>query len=182
MATTKKKAPVDIKKTAVKKAVAAKKKTSERKSAPRPVVDAPVDAPKMAGPVAAIRSYFVNYFNFRDTSTRAEYWWMWLVLLGVNALLVAVNVPGVIAAAVTAVLFIPSRALAFRRFRDAGLSGWLYLVPMLVLLVWGYVRLLMWGAMVALDYVPLDMEVFAVLALAFMIMCFIVFVQPTKQK
>lgn len=73
--------------------------------------------------LTAIKLFFANYANFRGRSTRAEYWWVALFILIVSlafSLLKLDFLSGIFSLAI----FIPSLAIAFRRFHDTGRSGW----------------------------------------------------------
>lgn len=71
-----------------------------------------------------------RYVDFKGRSSRPEYWWFVLANFIISILL------GVVSAALsvawigdvyTLVLFVPSVAIAVRRLRDSGHSGWNYL-------------------------------------------------------
>lgn len=108
---------------------------------------------------AALKSYFVNYFNFSGRSTRAEYWWVilaqWLLQTVSSGLSAIIILPALSTAMLTGAenfntvfsgasgilfiilviiqlgLFVPSLSLTFRRLHDVNRSGvWLF-VPVL---------------------------------------------------
>ena len=84
----------------------------------------------------AIKNFFTKYFDFQGTATRSEYWFVWLALFVLRVIFVALPL-GILGTILWAIVFLPSRALACRRFHDVGLSCWWYLAPMLFLLVFG---------------------------------------------
>ena len=81
---------------------------------------------------------------------------------------------------VTLILFLPSRAVAFRRFHDVGLSGWWNLAPVLIGMCWFGMRSNTWAFMLDLEHMPGDMKVFGLLAIIWAVFNFIVVVQPSK--
>lgn len=117
-------------------------------------MDHTMSAPQRTGFLGAIKLFFTHYVDFRGTSRRSEYWWMFLtntvILLGlffwmaggfVTQLIQIVNnphagtsfmfttfVPAILLAVYSVVILVPSIALAARRFRDAGVAPvWLIL-------------------------------------------------------
>lgn len=101
--------------------------------------------------IKAYKQYWKNYFNFKGVSTRAEFWWVFLI----NSLILAVfafafggvaiissiatghadksfGIAAIIGLAVaviyTLAAIIPSISLHFRRYRDAGFTPWLLLI------------------------------------------------------
>ncbi|MEV8144393.1 DUF805 domain-containing protein [Specibacter sp. NPDC078709] len=90
----------------------------------------------IAGPVAAIKSFFKQYAVFSGRSTRSEFWWVQLfhfvVLMVVSVLFGAIDGSGASAlAGLIIVLYglymlaiiVPSLALFVRRLHDANMSG-----------------------------------------------------------
>jgi uncharacterized membrane protein YhaH (DUF805 family) len=67
----------------------------------------------------ALGNYFKGYLDWRGTSTRAEYWWMVLLVLMLSVFppLLIILVP---------VMIIPDTMLKIRRMHDIGKSGWYY--------------------------------------------------------
>lgn len=115
----------------------------------------------------SIKAFFSNYINFTGRSSRSEYWWMFLfaVILGLAALFGFLGaVIGVVSSAtgnvtpqkllgkmgIGLVIFllllllffliviIPAIALTIRRYRDAGVPWWIYLVQVLINIVSQY--------------------------------------------
>lgn len=129
----------------------------------------------------AIKNYWLGYVDFQGVSTRREYWYAWLFRAIV--LFVCLMFPSrMLWSVVGAVMFLPSRALSFRRFHDAGLSGWWYLGPTIFLPAYCVIRDEYWMFALNLDYVPLDMIFIMFLCVAYLFELLIVFVQPTKEK
>jgi uncharacterized membrane protein YhaH (DUF805 family) len=93
--------------------------------------------------VDAIALGFKKFVDFRGVSRRSEYWYwvLFTVLIGmVTATLdngVATAIPGFTALNdVTSIaLFLPTLAVAVRRFRDAGYSPWLLLLQIVPVFV-----------------------------------------------
>ena len=86
----------------------------------------------------AIRSGFQNYTNFRDRSTRSEYWYWALFALLANIVAgiadSAVGSVGIVSLAVGLAILLPGLAVSVRRMHDIGKSGWhllWVLVPLL---------------------------------------------------
>lgn len=73
--------------------------------------------------LTAIKLFFANYANFRGRSTRAEYWWVALFLVIVS-LAFSMLKHNLLSTIFSLAVFIPSLAIAFRRFHDTGRSGW----------------------------------------------------------
>ena len=67
----------------------------------------------------AISRGFTSYFTFSGRASRPEYWW-WVLFTA----LVAIIPLSIL------VTFIPSLALASRRLRDIGKSGWWLILPL----------------------------------------------------
>lgn len=88
----------------------------------------------------------------------------------------------ILSAIVSAIMFLPSRALAFRRFHDVGLSGWWYLGPLLFITIYSTIRNNMWTFMLGLDMFPTDLSYILLLFIIYAFALLIVFVQPSKLK
>ncbi len=131
--------------------------------------------------IDAIKNYWMGYVNFDGVATRREYWYVWLFRLAVACICVMFLTPTWYAV-VWALMFLPSRALAFRRFHDAGLSGWLYLGPFVFVLVYSAIRSSMWEFMLNLEQMPRDLLVIMLMYVAYLFALLVVFVQPSKTK
>lgn len=129
----------------------------------------------------AIKNFFTKYFDFQGTATRSEYWFVWLALFVLRVIFVALPL-GILGTILWAIVFLPSRALACRRFHDVGLSCWWYLAPMLFLLVFGMLRMNMWFFLLNLDQMPMDLLVMIGLYFVYVSGVFVVLVQPSKLK
>ncbi|KRN23324.1 DUF805 domain-containing protein [Lacticaseibacillus camelliae] len=111
---------------------------------------------------STIKAFFGNYFNFTGRSSRSEYWWVILfgAILSIVAMIgFIVAVVGsaigldpdtmspakifghmgiglviflLLVILVALVLLVPSLALLIRRYRDAGIPWWIYLVQLLI--------------------------------------------------
>lgn len=129
----------------------------------------------------AIKNFFTKYFDFQGTATRSEYWFVWLALFVLRVIFVALPL-GILGTILWAIVFLPSRALACRRFHDVGLSCWWYLAPMLFLLVFGMLRMDMWFFLLNLDQMPMDLLVMIGLYFVYILGVLVVLVQPSKLK
>lgn len=136
---------------------------------------------KMVSFGAAIKNFFTKYFDFQGTATRSEYWFVWLALF-VSQLIFVVLPLGILETIVWAIVFLPSRALACRRFHDVGLSCWWYLAPMLFFFVFGMIRMDMWMFLLNLEQVPMDLVVMLGLYFVYALGLLVVFVLPSKLK
>lgn len=164
------------------------KKTSTKKSVKRaparraPVREVSVQTPRrrMVGPLSAIASFWRRYFDFVGYSTRAEFWFGYLFAFLVNWCF-AYFVGGTISLVVSAILFIPVMALSVRRFRDAGISVWLYLVPVLFVYLIPVIRGSAWYSMMAFGYVSSGMALYALFFIVDMIFNIVVACLPSKR-
>ncbi len=129
----------------------------------------------------AIKNFFTKYFDFQGTATRSEYWFVWLALFVLRVIFVALPL-GILGTILWAIVFLPSRALACRRFHDVGLSCWWYLAPMLFLLVFGMLRMNMWFFLLNLGQMPMDLLVMIGLYFVYISGVLVVLVQPSKLK
>ncbi len=91
------------------------------------------------GFVAAVRSAFANYANFRGRATRPQYWWFVLFYLIVTIVLTVIG-SRALTTLVGLALLVPNISLQVRRHHDAGRSGWWTLTSLVP--VWGLVLLL----------------------------------------
>lgn len=131
--------------------------------------------------VGAIKNYWLGYVDFEGSATRREYWYAWLFCLFV-ACVSALFFGKTLGTIVSTGMFLPSRALAFRRFHDAGLSGWWYLGPLLFITIYSMIRNDTWSFMLGLDMFPTDLSYFLLLFIIYVFALLIVFVQPSKLK
>lgn len=83
-------------------------------------------------PLIHTLNVFRKAFNFKDRSSRSEYWYFILVTLIIQIALPAIlGGTGAIISLIYIVLaFIPSIALQARRLHDVGLTGWLQLLSL----------------------------------------------------
>lgn len=134
----------------------------------------------MIGFGTAITNFWTGYFDFMGRATRAEFWFGILFVFIVNWLF-AVLFGGIVATIASAVLFIPTMALSVRRFRDAGIWVWLYIIPMLVIYVVPIIRGAAWYRMMSLNAVTSGMVGYSVFFIVFMIFCLVVGCLPSKK-
>ena len=174
--------PVAKKNTAKKKPV--KRTPARRAVAPRAVVAKPVERKRsMVGPLTAVKNFWVRYFDFMGRATRSEFWFGLLFAFIVNwacTYFIGKNFP-IIAMAISAVLFIPVMALCVRRFRDAGVSVWWYLIPALFVYLIPIVRGPAWYGMMAFGYVSSGMVLYSLFFIAFGIFELVVGCLPSKR-
>lgn len=80
--------------------------------------------------LTAIKLFFANYVNFRGRSTRAEYWFACLFVFIATMVLSVFSVFGLsfLTSLFALAVFLPNLAICFRRFHDAGYSGWLVVI------------------------------------------------------
>lgn len=103
--------------------------------------------------VKAIGQGFKNYFRFRGTASRSEYWyWMLFVIVGGVVAKLASAAIDFLGIWIALVIF-PTITLLIRRLRDAGhSSGWIWLpVPGVFLLLVG--NTLVWSALLTVSLV-----------------------------
>jgi len=94
--------------------------------------------PPMTGPIEAYKSYWRNYANFNDRTSRAGYWWVVLVNGIISIILYAVLiVPALVAGLAAASGGNPAAAVG--TFSGIGILYWLWslanLIPGLALIV-----------------------------------------------
>ena len=181
------------KKSPVKKSIAAKKntaKTVKKTTAKKTVVKESVvrvepvkprvEKRGMVGPIQAIANFWTGYFNFSGRSTRSEFWFGVLFIFFVNWLCAIFFTP-LVGMILNLIMVIPGLALALRRYRDAGLSAWLYFIPYVIF--WGMplFRGSVWQRMLMFNYISTDMYVYTVFVIAFIIMNFVVACLPSKK-
>ncbi len=128
----------------------------------------------------AFCDYWLRYFDFTGVSTRAQYWWVFLFIVLINVFCSLLNVQA-ISWLITVLMFVPTRAVSFRRFHDAGFSGWWNLAPYLLLCAWRMIRSETWMFYLNLEQFPTDLKVFSVLAIIWFLFSLFVFVQPSKK-
>ncbi|MBP6087792.1 MAG: DUF805 domain-containing protein [Rhodoluna sp.] len=154
----------------------------------------------------SIKSGLKNWSNFKGTATRTEFWYFYLftVLLNmVTTTLDSIIAPGTdLSGAAMAgagplylitniALVLPNVSLAFRRFRDAGLSGsWLFLWAL------PFVAFVFGGGLALGDFAPLsensseaDLRAYAMalapailVALGVGIFQFVINLRPSKSR
>ncbi|MCI1987143.1 MAG: DUF805 domain-containing protein [Lactobacillus sp.] len=84
----------------------------------------------------AIVAWFKNAFNYTGCSSRSEYWWMFLFsdLFGFVIAIVFLLLP-ILSLVLLLALSVPWISLATRRYRDAGVPGYIATVQMAFSLV-----------------------------------------------
>lgn len=95
----------------------------------------------------AIQLFFVNYFNFKDRSSRGAFWYIVLLAVIINVLLplcsywMAPEILVTVTALYFLIFLIPVIALKVRRLHDVNKSGWWLLIAFTGI---GYFVLLYW--------------------------------------
>ena len=90
--------------------------------------------------IEATKLFFTRYVDFNGRSRRSEYWWAYLAVVIISAVLTAVL--GELAYIWTLATLIPNIAITVRRLHDIGKSGWWYLICLIPLV--GAIILLVW--------------------------------------
>ena len=100
---------------------------------------------------ATKKAYITNYANFKDRTTRADFWWavLGMIILSfvvglVGGMIFGNNESGtnILSSIWSLITLIPGIALCVRRLHDIGKSGWwvlLELVPLvgiIILIIW----------------------------------------------
>ncbi len=100
---------------------------------------------------AVKKAYIQNYANFKDRTTRADFWW---AVLGMFILSFVVGLVGgmifgnsesgtnILSSIWSLATLIPGLALDVRRMHDIGKSGWAILIALVPLV--GWIILLVW--------------------------------------
>ncbi len=161
------------------------KKTTRRTTTHRvvrdtaPATTASISRP-MIDPVMAVKRFWTGFFDFMGRSTRSEFWFGLLFVVIVNWLF-GHFVGGIVATIVNAILFIPMMALTVRRFRDAGISVWWYLIPVLLIYLIPLIRGAAWYRLLALEYVSSGMLMYTAFFLVFAIFVLVVGCIPSRR-
>lgn len=98
------------------------------------------------GPIGAAGRYFAKYFVFSGRASRAEYWWAWLfvgivtaVLSGLSKLPSVGETIGIVGLVWLVLTIIPNLSVAVRRLHDRNKSGWMVLLPFVLTTVGQFV-------------------------------------------
>ena len=90
--------------------------------------------------IEATKLIFTRYVDFNGRSRRSEYWWAYLAVVIISAVLTVVL--GELAYIWSLATLVPQIAITIRRLHDIGKSGWFYLIGLIplagpiILLVW----------------------------------------------
>ena len=82
----------------------------------------------------ALKLFFVRYADFNGRSRRSEYWWAYLAVVIISAVLTVVL--GELAYIWSLATLVPQIAITIRRLHDIGKSGWWYLIGLIPLIGW----------------------------------------------
>ncbi|MBO7656420.1 MAG: DUF805 domain-containing protein [Alphaproteobacteria bacterium] len=134
----------------------------------------------MVGFGTAVTNFWTGYFDFMGRASRSEFWYGILFVFIVNWLFMAIF-GGIVATIASAVLFIPTVSLSTRRFRDAGISIWLYIIPMLIIYVVPIFRGAIWYQMMSINSVTSGMLGYSLFFIVFMIFWLVVACLPSRR-
>lgn len=169
--------------------VRAVKKTVRRAPAKRVAPVITVAEPtkrKMVGPLTAIANFWRKYFEFKGRATRSEFWFALLFVFVVSWAFTSLAMHSVAfettATVVNAVLFIPFLTVSIRRFRDAGVSVWLYIIPMLFVYLIPIIRAPLWTRLIMMQYVSSGMLIYSLFLLVYTIFCLVVMCLPSRKQ
>ena len=90
--------------------------------------------------IEATKLFFTRYVDFNGRSRRSEYWWAYLAVVIISAVLTVVL--GELAYIWSLATLVPQIAITIRRLHDIGKSGWFYLIGLIPLV--GGIILLVW--------------------------------------
>ena len=90
--------------------------------------------------IEATKLFFTRYVDFNGRSRRSEYWWAYLAVVIISAVLTVVL--GELAYIWSLATLVPQIAITIRRLHDIGKSGWYYLIGLIPLV--GGIILLVW--------------------------------------
>jgi uncharacterized membrane protein YhaH (DUF805 family) len=128
----------------------------------------------------AVTNFWTHYFDFTGRASRSEFWFGMLFVLIANYLFMAMF-GTLIATIVSAILFIPTLSLSTRRFRDAGVWVWLYLIPVLIIYVLPILRGATWYKMISINRVTPDMFGYSLFFVAFLLFWIVVGCLPSRR-
>ena len=94
--------------------------------------------------IEATKLFFTRYVDFNGRSRRSEYWWAYLAVVIISAVLTVVL--GELAYIWSLATLVPQIAITIRRLHDIGKSGWWYLICLIPLV----------GAIILLVFMCLD--------------------------
>lgn len=160
------------------------KKTTKKKTTVRTKTVKTVAVEKKAGMVGfsqAVCNFWTGYFDFFGRSTRSEFWFAFLFVILAELLVMMLTRSSILFHTVNIILFIPMIAVITRRFRDAGLSVWWYLVPCLIFYGVPVFRFSAWQRMAMFNYVSRDMALYSLFGVVFLLFCLVVMCLPSKK-
>ena len=76
--------------------------------------------------IEATKLFFTRYVDFNGRSRRSEYWWAYLAVVIISAVLTVVL--GELAYIWSLATLVPQTAVSVRRLHDIGKSGWWHLI------------------------------------------------------
>lgn len=135
--------------------------------------------PKKITFVDAVKNFWAGYVDFNGRTTRREYWYAVLFVVLLSAL-VGILFGGIIGTVMDAIMFLPMITMTVRRYRDVGISGWFYVVPVVIFMIWAAIRQSMWISLLNLDYFAPDAIVYLIALLCFVVSNIIICCMPSK--
>lgn len=136
----------------------------------------------MVGFGQAVCNFWTHYFDFFGRATRSEFWFGVLFVLLANFLVVFFVGNATLFLICYLLFFIPSISLMTRRFRDAGLNGWIFLLGCFTFYAWPALRGAAWQRWAVLYYRPLDLSLYYLFSIGLILFCLVVACLPTKRK
>jgi len=100
------------------------------------------DLPQAMGFGQAIGSFFKKYVDFTGRASRSEFWFATLFVVLVSFPLQFVDQSGIVSGIWSLATFLPSIAMATRRFHDINRSGWHQLLWLCIPI--GTIAVLVW--------------------------------------
>lgn len=104
--------------------------------------------------VKAYKKFFINYANFKDRSTRSDYWYavFFNLLIGFIVGIIGRIIPDfalVLSLVYLLIIVVPGFAVVVRRLHDVNKSGWFYFIGVVPFV--GFIILLIFLCMPSVD-------------------------------
>ena len=134
----------------------------------------------MVGFVQAVANFWTGYFDFMGRATRSEYWFGVLFGIIVNAILWLIGNPTIYTVALI-IIFTPFMSMTLRRFRDAGVSVWYYIVSMLIIFGMPFFQAGSWETLAQFGYASSGLILYSFFIFAFAIFKVVVACIPSRK-
>lgn len=134
----------------------------------------------MVGFIQAIANFWTGYFDFMGRATRSEYWFGVLFGIIVNAILWLIGNPTIYTVTLI-IIFTPFMSMTIRRFRDAGLSVWYYIFPMLIIFGMPFFQAQSWNTLATFGYASSGLILYSFFIVAFAIFKVVVACIPSRK-